>query len=158
MTEVFTSKRKSNKKYILIQLTIALVAIIAFLIYKREDLSRYSSRLSNYIWAIGFILLFLRESLSKRVSKIEFNDEFQQVIFYFDTLFSGTKQLKLDYKDAKLEYANRFAWRGDHLVLYFLTKKADIFKIDRYKDGFSKETLNNIKSTAEGLGLPIRKY
>jgi hypothetical protein len=144
--------------YVIRQLIWGLVAFSIWPAYK--FLFSSGSPTDTYYYLIGLILVvtIVREAIQVRVSHIEFNSDTQQIIFYFETLFSRKKQRVLKFKFAKLEFDTKTSWRGTNLVIYFLSNKVEIFKVDKGKDGFSSESLLNIKDTASRLSLPISKY
>ncbi|HEX7906267.1 MAG TPA: hypothetical protein VF487_20475 [Chitinophagaceae bacterium] len=158
MQTKFKSSRPNNRIYILRQFIWGIVAIAIWPVYK--ILFSHDSPNDSYYYIVGSVLIVtvVREVLRVRVVEIEFNSETQQIIFNFQNLFSQTRQKVLKFKFAKLEIDMHIGWRNDSLTIYFLSSKIEIFRVDRSKDGFSNETLRNIRDTADKLCLPISKY
>jgi len=157
MIKIFKSRRTNNRTFVIRQLILAVIIVAIWPVY---NVIVGSSVNQSYYYIVAVVLIgtSVRECSRERVFQIEFNTETHEVIFYLERFFSRRKQKKLQFKNAKLEVDTQIAWRRRSLIIYFLSNKVEVFKIENPKDGFSKESLENIRETAVELGLPISKY
>lgn len=158
MIETFTSNRRSNKKYTLLQWAIFLLIATIFPFYK--ILYLHSSVNSSYYLIVGasFIVALFREIFEVHITEIVFNSEEQQIFYRYEKLFTKVRQSNIPYHLAKLEIATSFGWRRDKMAIHFFCDRHEEFKLDQYKDGFSQQTLERIRDLAQKLSLPEKKY
>jgi hypothetical protein len=114
----------------------------------------------SYFYIVGAVMLAaLMEKINKdRLYEIHFNNDKQQIVFLYKNLYSSPKQKVLSFYGASLEInESRSKWwrRWESITLTFLKGKREIFIINKYKDGFSVDTLRKICRTVENISLPV---
>ncbi len=111
---------------------------------------------------MGAVVLFsvFDKITANRLHKLSFDNENQQVIFYYKSLFGKKRKIALYYEHAIVEVkAFKPNWyrKSESLNLYFLKNRTEIFYIDSYKDGFKTATLKEICNAAEGIPLKMKR-
>ncbi len=102
------------------------------------------------ITGLGLALFGLLEEY--RLFKIIFDDERREIVFLVKHTLSVRQRRTLSYDDVRLELAGS----ASSPVLLFFSGKKLMFKVYKYKDGFSAARIDDIYTTARERSLPVK--
>jgi hypothetical protein len=117
-------------------------------------------RLTVFTFIVPAILLLkdLYDKASRRrLQRLTFDSEKNEISVFFKSLVSDVKQIRLSFDTARLEVVEE---KGklkifEPLTLYLLKGKMEVFELTKSKDKLSIDTLQDIVRTAENYAIPI---
>lgn len=147
----YTTGRPDIKRYIFYQL-LGILSMFLFLLICQYALPHYQLLKKSTYLLFGILtpLSLLLEIKKERVYEISFDDDKQQISFSYKTsAFSKLKNYNLPYELTKVEKSEsslliKWFWPP---AIWFLKNKLEIFEVTKWKDGFSKDVLNEIYKT-----------
>jgi hypothetical protein len=102
---------------------------------------------SYFFIAGGALLAGLVARINEdRLYEMNFDREKRQIGFLYKRLFSDPKQKTISFDNVRLKIDE-----GKSLTLSFFEGKKQAFRISKYKDGFSNDTLREICKAVEGI-------
>lgn len=159
MIRTFNSDKPRTAKHFLKSWLISLFIVALPIVY---DLLFPSNLIKDsYYFAVGGLLiarLFIDTSVN-RLYQVTVDMEQRQILFLSKNLFSNSNPRILPFDDARLEVSkskNQRSWLWEPITLYFLKNKMEVAEINRSKDGFSVDKLNEILKTIEQIPLPVK--
>jgi hypothetical protein len=131
---------------IFISLCIAILLILTLAFnYKIKDTS-------YYVLIFLFLIQVGRDLITDRIYEIRFDQNTKQIDFFFKRCFFYNKQKSLSFDTAKIVTTNErtgiFGTKNSKAI-HFLNKQTLLLKVNTDKDGFSKDTLDQICITSE---------
>ena len=115
---------------------------------------------SLYILGILFLIQVFRDLLATRLYEISFDQDNNQINFFYKTWFINKKRKTLSFDNANIVLTTEktgIVGLKKSMTINFLNKKTMLLKLNTDKDGFSNVTLEEIYKTAEQLQIPISK-
>lgn len=140
-------------KRFFIEVLLGAIIILIFYLFKK-NISE------NTYWVISpiYILSFLRETYQLRLLELTFDTEKNCILFTCKKTFSKPVQKILRFETAKIEEVKTMKKknRPEKISrLYFFKNKMEVFELNKYKDGYSYETMKQIADAARVLSIPI---
>jgi len=78
------------------------------------------------------------------------------MIFKFYNPYNGNETKVFSFEDLKVRIdTGKLPWLSNPIAIYFLKNKMEVIKTTKWKDGFSLDTLNNLRQELESLTSPI---
>jgi hypothetical protein len=107
------------------------------------------SKMTQHSWhwlGIGLAEFFVlyRMLTEDAISKIELNTSQKKVLFYFYNIYQGQMEEQHSFDDLKLDIVIK---RKRVREIEFFTRKTSLFTLNKEKDGFRQEILENLKDT-----------
>jgi hypothetical protein len=138
--------------FIGICVAVLLILTLAFN-YKLKDTS-------YYVLIILFLIQVGRDLIAHRLFEIRFDQDTKQIDFFYKKWFFNNKQKSLSFDTAKIVVTNEktgILGTKNSKAIHFLNQKTSLLKVNTDKDGFSKDTLDKICTTAEQYLIPISR-
>jgi hypothetical protein len=139
--------------HLLIQLIATAIFLFIFYLFKKEI-----PEVVFWIIPIFIVTFIFREIFKQRLIELTFDTENKYIHFTLKNLFSKPEEKIIRFENVKLNVFGRKAKMdipGKVTSIYFHKKKLQVFELNKYKDGFSYETMSQIVATAEELSLPV---
>jgi|GEM_PF-5404618 len=150
-TKTYTFKDLFRETSVL--LLIIAVIFLAVLIWLPE-------RLTIFTFIVPAILVlkdFYDKASRRRLQRLTFDNEKNEIIVFFKSLVSDVKQIRLSFDTARLEVVQE---KGklkifEPLTIFLMKDKMEVFELTKSKDRLSIDTLQDIVRTAEKYVIPI---
>lgn len=150
-TKTYTFKDLLRETSLILLIIAAIFAVV--LIWLPE-------RLTIFTFIVPTILLlkdFYDKASRRRLQRLTFDNEKNEIIVFFKSLVSDVKQIRLSFDTARLEVVED---KGklkifEPLTLYLMKEKMEIFELTKSKDHLSIDTLQDIVRAAENYAIPI---
>ncbi|HTE32266.1 MAG TPA: hypothetical protein VK666_17920 [Chryseolinea sp.] len=151
----FTSAR-SNTLCALKNIFVTLCVVLVPAVYSWVFSYTFDNRAYPYVAACIFLSSFIREASRNRLSKMEIDNSERRIIFFFSNLFSRPKTSMLSFNEARIEInESKSVWRRKSLRIFFLKNKMEVFEVSKNKDGFTVDSLEEIRRVVENIPLPV---
>jgi hypothetical protein len=117
-------------------------------------------RLTVFTFIVPAILLLkdLYDKASRRrLQRLTFDSEKNEISVFFKSLVSDVKQIRLPFDTARLEVVQEKSKLKffQPLTLFLMKEKMEVFELTKSKDRLSIDTLQDIVTTAEKYAIPI---
>ena len=150
-TKTYTFKDLLRETSLILLIIAAIFAVV--LIWLPE-------RLTIFTFIVPAILLlkdFYDKASRRRLQRLTFDNEKNEIIVFFKSLVSDVKQIRLSFDTARLEVVEE---KGklkifEPFTLYLMKEKMEIFELTKSKDHLSIDTLQDIVRAAENYAIPI---
>jgi len=130
--------------FIALCVTVLLILTLAFN-YKLKDTS-------YYVLIFLFLIQVGRDLIANRIYEIQFDQDTKQIDFFYKKWLFNNKQKSLSFDTAKIVITNErtgiFGTKNSKAI-HFLNQQTSLLKVNTDKDGFPKDTLDRICTTAE---------
>jgi|KBSMisStandDraft_5_1062788.scaffolds.fasta_scaffold586051_2 hypothetical protein len=140
-------------KRLFIQTCLAAIIILIFYVFTKTNWG-------NAYWAIApvYILSVLRDIFQLRLLELTFDPEKKYILFTCKKVLSKPIQKILKFETARIEEFKSRKKKDQPqkvLRLHFFKNKMEVFELNKYKDGYSYETMKQIVDAAREFSLPI---
>jgi hypothetical protein len=117
-------------------------------------------RLTVFTFIVPAILLlkdFYDKASRRRLQRLTFDSEKNEISVFFKSLVSDVKQIRLPFDIARLEVVQEKSKLNifEPLTLFLMKEKMEVFELTKSKDRLSIDTLQDIVKTAEKFAIPI---
>lgn len=117
-------------------------------------------RLTVFTFIVPAILLlkdFYDKASRRRLQRLTFDSEKNEISVFFKSLVSDVKQIRLPFDTARLEVVQEKSKLKifEPLTLFLMKEKMEVFELTKSKDRLSIDTLQDIVKTAEKYAIPI---
>lgn len=148
----FLSDRPNSIKSVLkgwgifIAICILLLLLLTLVFnYKLKDTS-------YFVFIILFIIQVGRDLLADRLYEIRFDESERQICLFYKSWFFNDRQKSLSFDTTNLVVTTTktgFFGHKNSKAIHFLNDKTKLLEVNTDKDGFSRDTLENICTTAK---------
>jgi hypothetical protein len=115
---------------------------------------------SYFVLVILFIIQVGRDLIADRLYEIRFDEGSKQITLLYKTWFFNARQKSLSFDPANIVVTSvktGFFGHKNSKAIHFFNNKTKILEVNTEKDGFSKDTLENICRAAEQNGITISR-
>jgi hypothetical protein len=117
-------------------------------------------RLTVFTFIVPAILLlkdFYDKASRRRLQRLTFDSEKNEISVFFKSLVSDVKQIRLPFDIARLEVVQEKSKLNifEPLTLFLMKEKMEVFELTKSKDRLSIDTLQDIVKAAEKFAIPI---
>jgi hypothetical protein len=117
-------------------------------------------RLTVFTFIVPAILLlkdFYDKASRRRLQRLTFDSEKNEISVFFKSLVSDVKQIRLPFDTVRLEVVQEKSKLKifEPLTLFLMKEKMEVFELTKSKDRLSIDTLQDIVKTAEKYAIPI---
>jgi hypothetical protein len=92
-----------------------------------------------------------------RLNQVSIDTANQKIHFDYYNIYEGKGVLTLAFETLRIEIdTSKITWLFNPITIYFLKNKMEVFKATKWKDGFSLDTLNDMRLTLESLTSPVK--
>ena len=151
---IFNSKKEYNRLEFIkrIAYTIGAVLIIHFLRSIRYS-ERNTSETLKWVVDIGIGCMFLIWTLTtKIITQLQLDVTNQKFIIFYLTVFSSDEKIEVPLESLSLKFEKNFArYQHDRWTLTFFNNTKKVLSIDTSKNGFTKESLEDLVKQIESI-------
>lgn len=136
-----------------IQVCLGAIIILIFYVFKG-----HISEDTYWVIPAIYIVSFLKEIFQLRLLQLTFDTEKNCILFSCKKIFSKPVQKILRFETARIEEIKTMKKknRPEKISrLYFFKNKMEVFELNKYKDGYSYETMKQIVAAAREFSIPI---
>jgi hypothetical protein len=158
MITSYKSQRHNNLGYLLrlwLLNCLVLVAGLLLLGYLFPSLFSYSTSFWLFIVPILSISSWIDLAQKDRINEIIIDGPNRLITFKYYDINEAQKEKSLSFDQTKIKVSDKKSLFGNVIEVYFFTGRRNIFYVSRSKDGFSFETMNEIKTYLEAVTNPI---
>jgi hypothetical protein len=157
---LFKSQRHNKFRYIMRSwVAEALILSTPVLLNLLFSWLHVGDKLFWYMFLPTFLIIrFIALCLDDRVNEIIVDTNLRAISFKYYNINEGQVLKSYPFEAIRLDIVvERTLWGPKPITIYFLKGKREVMSVSKMKDGFSMETLENLKLNLQDLTSPVKR-